>query len=189
MEFFISQNAKNVYYADVHIINGKGCFFTGSGKSECGRLASSNPEKSIYDSVGLTRIGQELFAYYDPIMIPAMNKKFPDTNSLIKIENFIFCFTDQSTESIFKDNKKEILECGSNEFVQISKFNICLTADPLGLIKGKLGDDEYYDLIDENKRGFRFIETIDGVINAKYIGLPWMDSIEEKAKLLQQTIV
>ena len=192
MEYSISKNVNNVYYADVHIINGKGCFFTGSGKTYCGQKASSAPNASILDLVGLVRKGNDLFAYSDSILIPETNansnSKKNSSASLIKIEYFIFCFDEKSTESTFGNDERQMLTCGENDFFQVSRFNICYFIDPNDLIKAKIGNQKFADLVDEDKRGFRFIESISGLSNVKYRGLPWMKSAQDKVDLLSKAI-
>lgn len=192
MEYSISTNANNVYYADVHIINGKGCFFTGTGKTDCGKKASSAPNESIMDLVGLVREGSELFAYSDSILIPDANKKSnankKNSASLIKIDYFVFCFDDKSTEFMFGDNERQVLMSDENAFFQSSKFNICFVLDPDNLIQAKIGKHKYADLADEDRRGSRFLESISGLNNVKYLGLPWMNSVKDKVNLLRQVI-
>ena len=184
MQLVLSPRIMNIYYSDMFIINGRGCLIMGHGKSHCARIASGDSRSNEVgqDLICLSRTGDELFGHYEMSHVPNVFKPEPS-----KIEVFVRCLSEEETNKTFNGNKLDILFAEHDSFFQACRFNITFTVDPMGTLRQSLGN-RYPEYVDHDQRGIRFHKLTSGLPGAKYLVLPWMPSVEEKATLLKSNV-
>lgn len=178
LELNLSPRVMNIFYSDMFIVNGKGCLIMGHGKSHCGRLASNHNEVG-QDHICLSRDNEHLYGHFEMTHMPPSFSPKPQ-----KIVTLVRCLSKVETENMFGDNEREVMFANQNNFFQSCKFNICFTVDPLGMLQRELGE-RYLEYSNDDHRGNRFFNLISNNENLKYVVLPWMNDINEKAKMLK----
>ena len=105
-----------IYYADLFVINGKGCVVMGCGKSQtCRRYTGETTKEVMTDSLRFDVEGNSLVAYGDAGMglLPFDSQRCPK----IFVDYFIYMQAKDET------GFREIQEISNNEFCEMADFN------------------------------------------------------------------
>jgi hypothetical protein len=153
----------DVYYADLFIINGKGCVIMGHGKSVVCRNHTDESTEEISSDFVCFDINKDgrlcaLSGYVCMIAPLSVNRASEES---IPVDYFIY-MRDERTAGAYS----EVQELTADEFRNIADFNITF---------GVQG-------VKERRR--EFIELISSSPDIKYIAVPWCESVEEKGTLL-----
>lgn len=150
------------YYADLFVINGKGCLVTGHGKSKtCRNYTGESTKEICTDCIRLNIEEDCLVGYGDPAM-GMCPIDFENTQST-HIQYLLYMQTaDDTTDKFIKEITKE-------EFCKAAAFNITYAAN------------------NPNERQQRFKALLDRA-DVTCITVPWCDNMEEKGLLIKEYI-
>lgn len=182
MNYIISPRANQIFYADAFVIEGKGCLIMGHGKTKMGQLATDNVRDDEIgpDEICLIREGDRLYAQFEMAHLPDSYVPTPHP-----IRHMVRCLSDEESAQIFKSHPRKLFLTDYDKFVQLCHFNITFHADPGGVLRAKLGP-RYEEYASPSKRVERFRSLTSGIPGMQFIVVPWMDSVEEKAKILRE---
>lgn len=177
-DFIRSQRHNNIFYGDIFKINNKGCLIFGYGKTKACSLAAENEEKNgevALDFACLTKKGQDICGHFE---LDARHKDVPDPiNERIKLDYFVRMLNEDETKNYSSNGNKGITEITLNEFIKVSDFNITNDIDfnrPIPMYR--------------NSNKLNTFKKITQNGNIKCIVVPYMESCEERGKLLKQYI-
>lgn len=145
-----------IFYADIFVINGKGCVIMGSGKSKtCRNYTGEGTVEIVTDSIRLEYDNNELIGYGDVTMgfLPFDKEKTPKAT----IAYLIYM------QGEGEGDNKEILTVTKEEFCELAARNI------------------EYALREEGMK--QFVESISQA-DITCISVPWCDSMETKGALI-----
>jgi len=177
----LSPNVESIYYADLFVVGGRVWMITGCGKSGAGRIASKKELAAdlARDAVALVRDGNSLYGGYDPGALATKDGKPIDLHRLHKIDVIAYCLSADETATVY-----------ANRQIEIDKVDHTLVAALLSrmlypaYVAQTLGSAEQLRwLQDPTRRHKRFLELTNAVDDVKFLVIPWMPSVEEKAEL------
>lgn len=148
-----------IYYADLFVINGKGCVVMGCGKSQTCRSYTGETTKEVMtDSLRFDVEGNSLVAYGDAGMglLPFDSQRCPK----IFVDYFIYMQAKDET------GFREIQEISNNEFCEMADFNII------------------FNICNEEERRAEFKDLL-ADRDLKFISVPWGDSMETKGAMIK----
>lgn len=180
LNFKPSIHADSIYYADLFRINNKVWALTGCGKSDAGRIASNKIEADdlARDSVALTRVGDDLFGHYDLGGVGA----YAATPTPNLISAIAYCLDQTETQKMYGRKPLEIAEADN-------KTIALLLSDrqyPGSLARHVFSSSEHQQLIYPMRRLERFIELTQPPVNTRFLMIPFMPTVEQKASLYTQ---
>lgn len=174
----MSKNADSIYYADLFKINNKIWMITGFGKSQAARTAINKNDKAdlARDAVAIIRDNNILYGRYDPGAINPVKK---DLHALHKIDFIAYCLSDVQSQNFYLENPRVIEEVNNN-FVAIHLNDFHYT----GSLTKYFCSSNYYNWLLDVQRGYdRFLELTDNITTTRFVVVPWMVTVEEKALL------
>ena len=177
-----SEHADSIYYADLFLIHGRAWMITGSGKSAAGRLASNRDQAhdKARDCVALIREGDTLYARYDPGALCKEQPLRDDLHSLHKVDVIAYCMSETESRQAYP-------EPAPLELVDVD--NQLLSMMLAGRVYPATFAAHFFDhvtlqrLNDPRRRFERFNELTKGVETTRFLAVPWMPTVEEKADL------
>lgn len=176
-----SPNADSIYYADLFNIRDKIWMIAGSGKSEAARLASHNKEETDIgrDSIAIIRDNKILYGYHDA---GAILKDLTERNKiqdLHKIDFIAYCLNHVQSHDKYKHKDSIIKEVDNKVIADL------LTASlyPANMARHFFDKEKLNWLIDPQRRFNRFIELTNDIASSRFLIIPWMASVQEKADL------
>lgn len=175
-----SDTPENIYYADLFSIGGHTWMIQGSGKTKAARIASGGLSASMYatDAVAIIRDGVNIFGRYDA---GAMNPNLPELHALHKIDALAYCLDEKQTFDLF-DSRRLPLEIVDSDAYSLSL--LCATYSyPAYMAPHFFQPDELSYFADERRMTARFRELTAGVSGVRFLLVPFMPSVEEKASL------
>lgn len=175
-----SDTPESIYYADLFLINNHNWMIQGYGKTTAARIASNKKSEAMYatDSVAIIRSGDTLFGRYDP---GALSTKNPKLHELHKLDAIAYCLSEEETIKVFKPRGggREIIDVGPDILAAI-----CATYPyPAYCAQHFFVEHELLYFADPLRMTKRFIELTQGVSGTKFLIIPHMPTIEEKAAL------
>ena len=182
MRFVKSDLAENIYYADLFQIGKYIWMIMGYGKSNAARIASKkNPDCDFArDCVAISTVNSSLFGRCDPGTINT------DIDQSLyaqrKIDIVAYCLSpEQTREDYMEPNRDlEIIEI-TNE--RMCKLSIIFPYSAWGTTDKFYSREELIYLNDPERRMNKFKSVTDEAKKVKFVILPFMDTVEEKAAL------
>lgn len=183
INFKPSNNADSIYYADLFRIKNKVWAITGHGKSDAGRIASNyiQADDLARDSVALTRVGNDLFGHCD-FGAFGVNALTPTPHPISVIA---YCMGEAETAKAYSGKPIEIVEADND----LIAFLFSDRPYPGSMAAHVFSHDEYEQLIDPRRRLDRFIELTQSPINTRFLIVPFMPTVQQKAALYTQFTV
>lgn len=182
MPFIKSDLAENIYYADLFHIGKYVWMIMGYGKSDAARIASNRDSKCDYsrDCVAISTVNSELFGRFDPGAINTDIDQSLFTQR--KIDIVAYCLSPEQTQEIYIEPKRdlEIIEI-NNELM--SRLSIIYPWSAWAASDRLYSREELTYLRSPERRMDKFKSVTDQVKDVKFVMLPYMDTIEEKAAL------
>lgn len=175
-----SDTPENIYYADLFRINGHNWMIQGYGKSTAARIASDKKSEAMYatDAVAIIRDGDALFGRYDP---GALTTKDPDLCALHKIDAIAYCLNEQQTVAAFEPRG------GVREIVDVDSAllsTLCATYQyPAYMAPHFFTQAEFAHFANPHRMTKRFAELTQATIGTRFLLVPHMPTVEEKAAL------
>lgn len=175
-----SDTPENIYYADLFRINNHNWMIQGYGKTTAARIASGKKSEAMYatDCVAIIRNGDTLCGRYDS---GALSTKNPELHELHKLDAIAYCLNEEETIKVFKPRggTREIVDVGVEVIA-----SICATYPyPAYFAQHFFTHHELLHFSDPLRMTKRFVELTRGVPNIKFLIVPHMPTIEEKAAL------
>jgi hypothetical protein len=180
-DFVVSDALDSIYYADLFEINGRNWMIQGFGKTEAARIASNKEKTAILamDSVAIIRQGDSLFGRAD---FGAGNY---DANSdlyrMHKIDVIAYCLDETQTHKAFQ------LRGGVLEIVEVDHHilsALCATYPYPAALAAQFASAQELELLSNPARMMqRFLELTDGAVGSKFLLVPYMPNIDDKAAL------
>lgn len=156
------------YYADLFVVNGKGCVIMGHGKSRAIRRFTGEDTKELStDMVKFERVDSKLIAMGAMMDIAEAMGHTVDTfiQEKTDVDYFIYMKSAEQTTS------KDVIEVSKEEFCELADFNATF---PCQFPHIKISID--------NRRK-EFASLLENA-NVKCITVPWCDTMEEKGALV-----
>ena len=178
-ELLISDKLDSIYYADLFKIKDQIWMITGAGKSKAARLASNyNKDADLArDAVAMLRDNNTLYGRWDA---GAFNPT-KDIDPWYKLDFIAHCLTEEETQK-FYSNKPAIIEEINNSLLATFLAGY-IHIYPIFMARNLISIEKYMWLRDPQKRINRFLELTNKIIITRFMMVPWMNSIEEKALL------
>lgn len=176
--------AENIYYADLFRLNDTIWMIAGCGKSKAAQIiVGSNRDNDLgRDAIAIKSEDGTMFGRYDP---GAINPNLEELHRFYKIDYIAHCLT---------ENQSKELRCylGLTE-LSIMKVDRNLVAKflvdypyPGFTIKHFFDEEECKRLLNQKRRYCKFLEITEKSVNTKFVVVPWVNSLEEKAALYQK---
>lgn len=178
----ISEYVDSIYYADLFRIQDKIWMITGKGKSLAGIIACNNDvgkNQFADDAVALILNNKLLYGRHDRGVLPKDSIEREQNHSFHKIDYIAHCLSETETEILYKHNHPSIVE------VDAASLNSRLSDRmyPALPLRHFFNEEQYNWLENRKRRSDRFLELTNGIINTKFLLIPWMKTLEEKASL------
>lgn len=155
---------------------------TGGGKSKAAIIACNNDvEKNQFssDSVALIQNNNILYGRNDRGVVPKDPIKREKYHSFHKIDYIAHCLTPDETKILYEHNHLAIMK------VDAVSLNSKLSDRmyPALPLRHFFNEEQYNWLANRKRRSDRFLELTKGIIDTKFLLIPWMKTLEEKASL------
>ena len=169
--FINSSRADNIFYADIFVINKKGCLVMGYGKSKACRNYTGESTKEIgCDFACITEDDKNVYGHFE-MNIRAEGVPDPIGNR-VKLDYFIRMLDEEETKNY--GMKYDVKEITLDEYIELCEHNITFAMN---------GFMPYNDL---EKKEY-FTQIVKGK-DVKCILIPWCDSLEKKGTLISKAI-
>lgn len=182
MPFIKSDLSENIYYADLFQIGKYIWMIMGYGKSDAARIATKKDSNCDYsrDCVAISAVNSELLGRFDPGAINTDIDQSLFTQR--KIDIVAYCLSPEQTQEIYIEPKRdlEIIEI-DNELM--SRLSIIYPWSAWAASDRLYSREELIHLRDPERRINKFKSVTDEVKKVKFVILPFMNAIEEKAAL------
>lgn len=158
-----------IFYADLFLINGKGCVIMGHGKSKTCRYYTGTETKEISsDMVAFEVVNGELQAINGiSLMAAKFGLKGKSEETGTKVDYFIYMMDEEKTSA------NNVVSLSKEQFCEFADHNITFAA----MTEGRSLDDARKE----------FVSVIENA-DVKYIAVPWCDSMEEKGALVAANV-
>ncbi|MEH6577939.1 MAG: hypothetical protein V7731_12760 [Amphritea sp.] len=175
-----SPAADSIYNADLVIIENRVWLIMGTGKSDAARIAANHDENNLgSDSIALQRVGDTLFAKYDPGSIPDDIEKFKERHHWHKVDVVTYCFSKEETIKTYEGKLPALLEVDQRAVALLAS-----NAPYPEIAASHISDPEQLaKLEDPNRRWQRFSELIKDVADTTFVLVPYMLTVQQKALL------
>ena len=152
---------------------------TGAGKSKAAFLSSQGEGSLARDTVALLREDSDLFGYHDSGAIFKDPNEQKTTFSIHKIDFIAHCLNDDETKKLFIEETLRIIKVPN---IFLAGFLIKYIY-PILSGRGFFSEEQLLFLHNPERRYNRFLELTKDISSTKFLVVPWMGSIEEKACL------
>lgn len=178
--FVRSDTPENIYYADLFRINDRNWMIQGFGKTQAARIASGKKKDAMYatDSVALIREGDTLWGRYD---LGAASSYDLELNKLHKLDIIAYCLDESQTIKAFapRDGIREIVDVG----VEILSALCATYPYPASLAYHFFTQHEVAHFTNPMRMTKRFIELTKGAAGTRFLLVPYMPVLVDKAAL------
>lgn len=182
-----SDLADSIYYADLFLINNLTWMIMGFGKSVAAYIASNKDGKSSVarDAVAITIKNGSLAGRYDP---GGLNKdKINTLHRFYKIDIIAYCLSERETTQFNRKNQASLsIQATDNQMMGALSVQYPYPAYAAPLLFEPFENEA---LQNPSRREKRFIEITNQVRNVKYVLVPYMISVEEKAELYKNFVL
>lgn len=188
MKWEKSPYADSIYYADLFSINDKNWMIMGHGKSEAARIVNNKDSTKDFsrDSTAIAIDGNTLKGRFDlgAINLDLEESKRDNLHKFHEIHYIAYCLSENETKQVFKNKVSSIDECDLELMARGS------TVFPYTGIMAKyiFSNEEVDALEDITRRQHRFSEIVGQANDVKLVLVPFMPTVEEKAKLYSEYI-
>ena len=175
-----SENADSIYYADLVRIHQKNWMILGCGKSTAAYIASGKDDTSMlaFDSVAIIRNDDHtLWGRFDA----GARRLDAEERPFEHLDAIAYCLSEEQTVKAYapRNGVREILECGHELlFIFVANYPY-----PAACAEYVFSEDEYEYLANPHRMVQKFYELGLGAIGTKFLIVPFMSSVEEKAAL------
>lgn len=176
-----SQNADSIYYEDLFEIKNRIWMITGAGKSKAASLAIDKNKQNTdigRDSIAIVRDSKTLYGCWDP---GAKNNEKNEFYNLYKIDFVAHCLDEATSQSFYENSQLTIQETDNKVLAEFLADYMYIY--PAFLAKHFFNEEEYNWLINPQRHFDRFLELTNNITSTKFLIVPWMSTIEEKAYL------
>jgi hypothetical protein len=176
----VSDAPENIYYADLFQIENRNWMIQGYGKTTAARIASGKVVDAMYatDAVAIIRDGSTIFGRYDP---GALSPNSDDLHKLHRLDAIAYCLNEEQTEKAYRPRGgvRTIVEADA-KFLS----NFCaIYPYPAYSAIHFFTEDELAHLANPLRMENRFLELTQDVVGTKFLIVPYMNTVEEKAAL------
>jgi hypothetical protein len=176
-----SAHADAIYHADLFRINGWNWMIGGIGKSRAAALASNGDSAAdiARDTVAIIREGDELFGRYDPGAVPIDPVERDRLHPCHRLDAIAYCMSESETVQAYVERPMTIAPV-DNKMIGLMLSSLIYPAElaPFYFEPGELAR-----LISRKRRLVRFLELTDGIVGTRFLVVPWMPTVEDKAAL------
>lgn len=178
--FVRSDTPENIFYADLFQMNGRNWMIQGYGKTNAARIATGKNSDFMYatDSVALIRKGDTLWGRYD---LGASSNYDSELNKFHKLDAITYCLSEAQTIKAFAPTggKREIVDV---DYEVLSA--LCATYPyPASLAFHFFTQEEAEHFANPMRMTERFVELAKDTVGTKFLLIPYMPLVEEKAAL------
>lgn len=171
---------ENIYYADLFEINGRTWMIQGFGKTEAARIATNKNDKCMIglDSVAIVQNGNTLEARLDQGGAASYSS---GPCALHKLDVIAYCLSPEQTEKAYKprDGKLEIVEVDNKVLA-----SLCSTYPyPGALVPNFFTSSEVEYFHNKWRMTQRFLELTTGTVGTRFLLVPYMPLVQDKAEL------
>jgi len=171
---------ENIYYADLFEINGLNWMIQGFGKTDAASIASGKKPDAMHatDAVAIIRDGDYLFGRFDP---GALSTKNTGISAMHKIDVIAYCLNEEETIKAYapRGGVREIVEADASLL-----SGLCATYPwPAYMAPQFFTQDEIAHFANPIRMIKRFRDLTDGAIGTRFLIVPYMPSVEDKADL------
>jgi hypothetical protein len=168
----------SIYYADLFLIQEKGWLIGGYGKSHAGLKASHYARNCdvARDAAVLVRQGDALYGRCDA---GAVHRNPAQAEPPHKIDVIAYCLGSEETTKVFSRGALAFLECPAK------LMGLLLSDDPMPIFFGSrfFSEQQSAAMRDPSRRVNAFLELTEGIRDLKFLIVPFMPTVEEKAAL------
>ena len=181
-----SPYADSIYYADLFCINKKNWMIMGHGKSEAARIANNKDKAKDFsrDSTAIALDDNILKGRYDAgaINLDLEESKRNNLHKFHEIHYIAYCLSEDDTKQIFSTKLPSIIEC------QIELMSQYSTIFPYSAVTAPyvFSEKELCELQNRERRQRKFYELVKGAKGIKLLLVPFMPTVNEKAKLYNE---
>jgi len=176
-----SKYVDSIYYADLFKIKGKIWMITGSGKSRAGIIACNRDvENQIADdAVALIQDNKILYGRHDRGAVPKDSIKRERDHRFYKIDYIAHCLTEEQSRDFYENKAPAIVEIDGKSLSLLLSERLY----PAWQVRHFFSEEQCEWLANPKRRFDRFLELTNNIIDTKFLVVPWMKNIEEKAFL------
>lgn len=175
-----SDTPESIYYADLFRIRDRNWMIQGYGKTKAALIASVRKPEAMYatDAVAIIRNGDTLWGRYDP---GALSKNNPELSELRKLDAIAYCLNEEQTIDTFKPRggRREIVDVGAEMLSTLC----AIYPYPAYLGPQFFTPQEMAHFADPLRMTKHFEELTKGIVATKFLIIPHMPTVEEKAHL------
>lgn len=180
-----SDTPENIYYADLFRINDRNWMIQGYGKTHAAQIASDKKLEAMYatDSVAIIREGNALSGRYDP---GALTTKNSDVSKPHKLDAIAYCLDEEQTVKAFapRGGVREIVEADADLLSAL-----CATYPYPGSLAPHFFTPQQFAYFSNPRRMVeRFKALTVGIVGTKFLIVPHMPTVEDKAVLYTKFI-
>jgi hypothetical protein len=176
-----SAHADAIYEADLFAIDGRIWMIGGSGKSQAATLAScGDPSADIArDSIGIIRNGDRLYGRFDPGALPIDPGEREQRHRIVKLDAIAYCMSAAETVHAYSSRPCEITPVDAKMLGGMLSSSIY----PARWAPFYFEPGEMARLLNRKLRLQRFLQLTEGIVDTRFLVLPWMPRVEAKAAL------
>ena len=174
-----SDTPENIYYADLFVINNRNWMILGHGKTDAARIASDKKDECMVatDAVAILRKGNELFGRYDPGALSPNE----ELHRLLKLDAIAYCLAEEETQKVFapRGGKHEVVDGGN-----VLLAPLCVTYPyPAYMAPHFFSETQFQWLANPKRMLDQFLTLTKDAVGTKFLIVPFMPTVEEKAAL------
>ena len=176
-----SAHADAIYEADLFVINGRTWMIGGTGKSQAATLASRGDAGAdlARDSVGIIRDGDTLHGRFDPGALPIDPVERERRHRIRKLDAIAYCMSAAETVHAFSHRPCAIAPVDN----KMIGWMLSSSMYPARWAPFYFDPGESARLLNRKLRLLRFLQLTEGIVDTRFLVLPWMPRVEAKAAL------
>jgi hypothetical protein len=176
---------ENIYYADLFRIENRNWMIQGFGKSDAASIASYKDPDAMYatDAVAIIRDGDTLWGRYDPgahsIVETEQSRKH-------KLDAIAYCLDEEQTIKAYapRGGQREIVDAGATMLLAL-----CARYPYPALLTPQFFTQQELEYLENPVRMTeRFIELTKDIVSTKFLLVPYMPTVAEKAALYRSFV-
>lgn len=183
LKMALSPYVENIFYADLFTINGKNWMVMGEGKSTAARSACNKDPKCdlARDGVALTRNGDDLYAHFD-LGASGVNAADPVKH---KVDAIAYCVEAKHSSKLFSNTGNVIVEADNNMVAAFASGWPYSGSAAMHLVT-----QQQWNELENPVRRLKFMTSLtDGVTSTKFLLVPYMPTVEDKADLYRNYVL
>lgn len=183
LNLVLSPYVENIFYADLFTINGKNWMVMGEGKSTAARAACNKDLACdlARDGVALTRDGNDLYAHCDlgafgsSVAAPVKHK----------VDAIAYCVDPEHSPKVFSKTGNVIVEVDNNMVAALASSWPYTGSAAMSLVSA-----ERWNELENPIRRLRLMTSLtEGVTSTKFLLVPYMPTVEDKADLYRNYVL